>query len=104
MSSVIVLKNESDFNKIIQDSDTPVLVDFYADWCGPCRKLSPLLEEKAKLKNLKVLKINVDNFPNLAEKYVMSGIPLVILFKNGKKVTDFIGFDTVALNNMINSL
>jgi thioredoxin 1 len=102
--NIIVLKAEEDFEKIISTSDTPVIVDFYADWCGPCRKLGPILEEKIKTKNFKLLKVNVDNFPNIAEKYVTSGIPLIVLFKGGKKFTDFVGFDTVALNNMIESL
>jgi thioredoxin 1 len=99
-----VLIPSDNFEQLISQSDIPVIVEFYADWCGPCRKLGPVLQEKLKTKKFKLIKVNVDDHPELAQKYVKSAIPFTILFKNGKKVTDILGYDTNAINNMINSL
>jgi len=70
-----------------------VLTDFYADWCGPCKMLSPVIEQLDKeYDNVKVLKINVDEEPGLAMKYGVQSIPNVIIFKDGKAVDQSIGF------------
>ncbi|MGB5403918.1 thioredoxin [Robiginitalea sp.] len=73
------------FNTLIQ-SETPVLIDFYADWCGPCKMLSPILKEvKAELGDrIKVLKIDVDSNAAIAGRYQIRGVPTMILFKEGE--------------------
>ena len=78
---------KSNFNDII-NADTPVLIDFFADWCGPCKILSTILKEvKKELGNtIKVIKIDVDNNQPLAAKYKVKGVPTILLFKNGKQL------------------
>jgi|SRR5574344_1919858 thioredoxin 1 len=79
-------KNDN-FNEII--SKGKILVDFYADWCGPCKMLAPVLEQ---LQTIEVLKVNVDEFEDLASKYGIMSIPSLILFENGKIVHQEVGF------------
>ncbi len=78
---------KSSFNDII-DSKTPVLVDFYADWCGPCKMLGPILKEvKDELGDqIKIVKINVDKNQPLSTKYQVRGVPTMLLFKEGKQL------------------
>ncbi|GAA4884380.1 thioredoxin [Flaviramulus aquimarinus] len=78
---------KSNFNTII-NSATPVLIDFYADWCGPCKMLAPILiEVKKELEDsIKIIKIDVDKNQPLAAKYQVRGVPTMILYKNGKQV------------------
>lgn len=77
----------SNFNSII-DSETPVLIDFYADWCGPCKTLAPILKDvKSELKDkIKIVKIDVDKNQSLASQYQVRGVPTMILFKKEKLV------------------
>ena len=84
---------EVDFQKEILDSDVPVLVDFFAPWCGPCRALAPVLEGVAKTYDgkLKVVKVNVDDAPQLAATHRIRGVPTVMFFKNGKVVDTVVG-------------
>ena len=78
---------KSSFYTILK-TDIPVLIDFYADWCGPCKMLAPILKQvKDELGNaVKIVKINVDKNPLLAEKYQVRGVPTLLLFKNGKQL------------------
>lgn len=78
---------KSNFNTILE-SATPVLVDFYADWCGPCKMLAPILKEvKQELgEGVKIVKIDVDKNQPLAAKYQVRGVPTMLLFKNGKQL------------------
>ena len=85
------LENEKDFNELIKEGK--VLVDFYADWCGPCKMISPIVEEIAnENSDIEVVKVNVDNFENIARQYGIMSIPTLIVFKNGKEVNKSIGF------------
>ena len=83
MSTHII--SDSNFDEEIKNSQLPILVDFWAEWCGPCKMIAPVLEEIASeyAKKLKVCKMDVDANPNTAPKYGIRGIPTLILFNNG---------------------
>ena len=85
---------KTNFEAEVLKSDKPVLVDFWAPWCGPCRILAPVLAEVAaeKAGTVKVGKVNVDEEPELAAKYGISGIPAILLFKDGKVAGTSVGF------------
>lgn len=82
----------ANFNQEVLQSDQPVLVDFYADWCGPCRMMSPIVDEiAAERKDVKVCKVNVDEQTALAQQYGVMSIPTMIVFKNGQPATRYVG-------------
>ncbi len=92
MAEITLTKDN--FTKEVIESDIPVLVDFWATWCGPCRMLAPVIEEIAKEYEgrVKVGKVNVDDENDLAASYQVASIPTVIYFKNGKSVSTSIGY------------
>ena len=83
---IIHLENEN-FNDLIKER---VLVDFFANWCGPCKMLTPVLEKVES--NIKVIKVDVDKYENLAREYGVMSIPTIILFDSGKEIKRNIGF------------
>ncbi len=83
----VVHVSQTEFDQVVLESEVPVLVDFYADWCGPCRALAPTLDQLAKqVPDAKVVKVNVDNSQELAIRYQVSSIPALMVF-NGGRVT-----------------
>ncbi|MFP3012561.1 MAG: thioredoxin [Rickettsia sp.] len=84
---------DSSFKKEVLESDLPVLVDFWAEWCGPCKMLTPIIDEISKeLKGkVKVLKMNIDENPNIPSEYGIRSIPTIMLFKNGEQKDTKIG-------------
>ena len=76
----------------IKNSPKTVLLDFYADWCGPCQMLSPVIEQLEKETGMKVIKIDVDSLPNLARMFRVTSIPTILLFENGKFVRREMGY------------
>lgn len=84
---------ETDFEAEVLSSEVPVLVDFYADWCGPCRMLAPVLEELSAEGEgaYKVVKVNTDEARDLAVQYGISALPTVMIFKGGQVVETFVG-------------
>lgn len=84
--------NEQEFNELMGSNKT-VLVDFFATWCGPCRMLTPILEEVAEEANgrFEVVKIDVDDSYNVAKKYGIMSVPTLILFQNGQQVEKVVG-------------
>lgn len=84
--------NKKNFNQEVLNSDKPVLMDFWAPWCGPCRMVAPLVEEIAKERSdIKVVKINVDEEQELAMQFGVMSIPTLVVMKNGKIVNQVTG-------------
>ena len=84
---------DQNFSAEVLNSDTPVLVDFWAEWCGPCKMLTPTIDELASEYNskAKIGKLNVDNHPNVATKYGIRSIPCLLFFKNGEVQKQIMG-------------
>jgi thioredoxin 1 len=92
MSNVTAVTSGNFENEVIK-SDIPVLVDFWAAWCGPCRMLTPVIDQLAEqyAGKVKVVKLNVDENPEISGKYQILSIPTVYLFKNGSKAEELVG-------------
>ena len=84
---------EKEFESEVINSDKPVLIDFWAEWCGPCKEIVPILEEIADEMQdiIKVVKINIDENPNIPNKYGIQSIPTMIIFKKGQPISTKIG-------------
>ncbi|PPI87678.1 thioredoxin [Candidatus Pantoea edessiphila] len=91
-SKIIYLK-DSNFDENVLKANCTMLVDFWAEWCGPCKNMSPILDEIAEeyASKLIVAKLNVDENPNKAQEYSIRGIPTLLLFKNGKNLATKVG-------------
>jgi thioredoxin 1 len=87
---------DENFEAEVLKSNIPVMVDFYAEWCGPCKMLGPIVEELANEYDgkWKIGKVNVDDSPQISQKYGVQSIPTIIFFKNGEAVDKVIGFQS----------
>ena len=85
--------NEQNFKIDVLDSKQPVLVDFWAEWCGPCKAIAPSLEELSEemASKLKIIKINVDENPSISQTYSIRSIPALMIFKDGEKISEKMG-------------
>ena len=88
------ITSKTEFEEKVLKSDTPVLVDFFAPWCGPCKMLAPEIDALAEQYQGKalVVKINVDDLPELASQYSVMSVPTLLVMKDGKEVTRMVGF------------
>ena len=95
MSSIEAITEKS-FEEGVLKSECPTLVDFWAEWCGPCRSLTPILDEVAQEMgdSVKIVKVNVDENPELAQKYGIRGIPTMIFFNRGEVAKSLVGLQS----------
>ena len=93
MSSNVMSVNVDSFDEAISSSTTPVLVDFWAEWCGPCKMIAPVLDEISSENSdkIKIVKVNVDENPDLARRFEVMSIPTLIVFKDGDVAKRLVG-------------
>src|SRR5580693_7024284 len=107
MGNQIVHLNDANFSDAVEKDNSPILVDFWAEWCMPCRALAPVIEELAQEYKGKIrfAKLNVDEAQPIAFKFGIRGIPTLILFKDGKKVNELVGNQPKdKIRNMLTSI
>ncbi len=98
--------NDANFESEVQNSDKPILCDFWAEWCGPCKQITPILEDIAKeyAEKITVAKVNIDDNPEIPSKYGIMSIPTLILFKKGEAVGTQVGLqDKSSLSSWLDS-
>jgi thioredoxin 1 len=90
---MLIEANDSNFDEVVLNSDKPVLVDFWAEWCGPCRMIAPIVKELSEEYNGRavMVKVDVDSSPQTAAKFGIRNIPTVLFFKGGKEVDKQVG-------------
>ena len=81
----ILQANDSNFDELVLQSDKPVLVDFFATWCGPCKMLSPILEDMSKSSDYTIVKVDIDENPYLVREWEVASVPTLFIVKNGEK-------------------
>lgn len=104
LENKIVELSGSNFDEVVVNSDLPVVIDFWAPWCGPCRSMAPAFEKSAKNFGLKALyaKVNTEDYPQLSARFGIRGIPTIIIFKDSKEVHRISGaLDEISISNMV---
>ncbi len=99
-----IVKDEADFDQILKENKS-VFIDFYADWCGPCKMVGPVVEGLAEENtDVKFIKVNVDDNPEVAERYGVMSIPMMVAVKNGETAATTLGFQPKeSIQNVINA-